>query len=164
MRFAFALLLIALSPIGHTRPLEAGPAAPVATSEEHASPTGAAPALAPGSLYADLGGQEGITRMVEAIIVEVKADKRIAYLFEDTDWDYLRDRLVEQICELSGGGCEYTGLPMPDAHSGMAITRAEFNWFVEDTERGMRKAGVPLAAQNRLLALLAKLHGDIVGQ
>ncbi len=117
-----------------------------------------------GTLYSELGCLEGTTRMVEAIIVEVKADQRIAYLFENTDWDYLRDRLVEQICELSGGGCEYTGLPMPDAHSGMAITRAEFNWFVEDTERGMTKAGVPLATQNRLLALLAKMHGDVVGQ
>lgn len=116
-----------------------------------------------GSLYFDLGCQDGIVKMVEAIIVEVKGDQRIAYLFENTDWDYLRDRLVEQFCELSGGGCEYTGLPMADAHSGMAITRAEFNWFVEDTERGMTKAGVPLATQNRLLALLAKMHGDIVG-
>lgn len=115
------------------------------------------------SLYAELGGQAGIERAVDAMVVEIEADPRIQDLFAQTDFPYLRARLVEFVCQVADGDCDYTGLPMADAHSGMAITRSEFNWFVEDAERGLIKAGVPVPVQNRLLARLAQLHAEVVG-
>jgi|CXWL01.1.fsa_nt_gi hemoglobin len=116
------------------------------------------------SLYQELGERAGIERAVDAIIVEVKTDKRIKDLFAETDFPYLRERLVEQICNLADGPCEYTGLSMEDAHSGMAITTREFNWFVEDVEIGLEKADIALQAQNALLARFAKLRGDVIGK
>lgn len=116
------------------------------------------------SLYQQLGGQHGVERAVDAMLVEIKSDPRIAHLFNETDFDYLRDRLVEQVCVVADGPCEYTGLSMEDAHSGMDISRSEFNWFVEDAERGLVNAGLPLPVRNRLLARMARMHGEIVGQ
>jgi hemoglobin len=116
------------------------------------------------SLYDELGGQAGIERLASALIVESKADPRIADLFAETDVDYFRDRLEEQLCEIAGGPCEYTGLPMSDAHSGMDISEREFNWFVEDLERAMRSIGLSLSTQNRLLARLARMHEDVIHQ
>ncbi len=116
------------------------------------------------SLYQELGERAGIERAVDAVLVEVKADKRIGDLFAETDFPYLRERLVEQICFLADGPCEYTGLSMEEAHSGMAISRREFNWFVEDVETGLNKAKIPLKAQNDLLARMAKLRGDVIGK
>lgn len=116
------------------------------------------------SLFVALGGQPGIEHLVDATLVEVRGDARIQELFAETDFDYLRARLVEHLCVVADGPCEYQGLPMTDAHSGMDISEREFNWFVEDFERGMRKAGVPLATQNRLLARLARLRAEIIRQ
>jgi len=116
------------------------------------------------TLYQDLGERAGIERAVDAILVEVKADKRIGDLFAKTDFPYLRERLVEQVCALADGPCEYTGLAMDEAHSGMAISSREFNWFVEDVEIGMRKAKIDLKAQNALLARMAKLREQVIGQ
>ncbi len=116
------------------------------------------------ALYAELGGQPGVERAVDAIMAEVRGDKRIKDLFTEENLPYLRERLIEQICNISGGPCEYTGLSMEDAHSGMAITGREFNWFVEDVEIGLEKAGIKLSAQNDLLARFAKMRGDIVGK
>lgn len=117
-----------------------------------------------GSLYAALGGEAGVARLVDALIAEYHADPRIAPLFADTDDAYLHARLSEQICQLAGGGCDYTGLPMDEAHSGMGITEAEFSFFVEDSRNAMTRIGVPVPTQNRLLALLAPMRGDVIHQ
>lgn len=115
-------------------------------------------------LYAQLGGQQGVAALVDAIIAEVKADPRIGELFAETETEYFRERLIEQICMVADGPCEYTGLPMADAHSGMDISEREFNGFVEDVERAMDRAGIALATQNRLLARLARMRADIIRQ
>jgi len=116
------------------------------------------------SLYDQLGSQDGVSALAQAIIDETQADPRISALFAETETDYFRDRLVEQICMLAGGPCEYTGLSMPDAHSGMDISEREFNWFVEDVERAMDKVGLPLSTQNQLLALLARMRPEVIRQ
>ncbi len=116
------------------------------------------------SLHVELGGMPGIEALAEAIIVEVHGDRRISDLFAETDDDYFRARLVEQLCEIADGPCTYTGLPMPDAHSGMDISEREFNWFVEGVERAMDRVGLPLPVQNRLLARLAPMRDEVIRQ
>lgn len=116
------------------------------------------------SLYQQLGGEAGIARLVSATIVEVHGDARISELFAETDDAYFQARLEEFICQIADGPCEYLGLSMPDAHSGMDISEREFNYFVEDFERAMHTCELPLAVQNRLLARLARLHADVIRQ
>lgn len=116
------------------------------------------------SLYQQLGGPAGVARLVDAIIIEVKADERIGELFAETETEYFRERLIEQICMVADGPCEYTGLPMADAHSGMDISEREFNWFVEGVERAMSEAGLALPVQNRLLARLARMRAEVIRQ
>lgn len=116
------------------------------------------------SLYQQLGGPAGVAKLVDAIIIEVKADERIGELFAETETEYFRERLIEQICMVADGPCEYTGLPMADAHSGMDISEREFNWFVEGVERAMSEAGLALPVQNRLLARLARMRAEVIRQ
>lgn len=114
------------------------------------------------SLYQHLGGQAGIERISDELIAILRADAEIADLFENTDWTYFRARLIEFLCVTADGPCEYRGLPMNEAHSGMNITEAEFNRFVDDARRAMTRAGTPLAAQNRLLARLAPMRAEVI--
>jgi len=88
-------------------------------------------------------------------------DDRIIDFFADTDIDQFRERFIEQICELSGGPCEYSGDTMAQSHREMDISEAQFNATVEDLILAMNDAGTPTRAQNQLLALLAPMHGDI---
>ena len=114
------------------------------------------------TLYQALGEEAGVRRLVDEVVTVLHADRRINTLFRETDDAYFKERLFEQICELTGGGCSYTGLTMEEAHSGMALTATDFNYFVEDTRIGMTRAGVPIGAQNRLLALFRPMYGDVV--
>lgn len=115
-------------------------------------------------LYAELGEQAGIEALVDGLIERITRNPRIAHRFEFSDLDNLHLRLSEQICEVSGGPCTYGGEPMDLAHAGQDIRPHEFNALVEDLQDAMQAQGLPFPVQNRLLALLAPMQRDIVGQ
>jgi len=116
------------------------------------------------ALYDQLGKAEGIKIIVSKTIELSHNDKRIAFLFEETDDVEFARQLEDQICFLSNGPCEYDGLDMLEAHSGMEITEAEFDIFVSLFIDAMEFANVPHPARNKLLALLAPMRGDIIYQ
>jgi hemoglobin len=140
------------------------------TVETTGDPAAAALAVTPGpgraddALYRSLGELPGIERLIDALLAEVMGDLRINLLFEDADPPYLRARLIEQICEASGGPCTYTGLPMDEAHSGQQITPEQFGYFVEDLKNAMDKVGLAPDVQGALLGVLAPMQPQVVGQ
>ena len=114
------------------------------------------------SLYRDLGEQAGITRIVEGMLLNIAADPRIVRHFENIDIVRLRDKLVEQICVEAGGPCTYTGDSMEDSHKGQHLTPSDFNALVENLQDAMSAQGVPMPAQNRLLARLAPMRAQVI--
>ncbi|WNF48207.1 group 1 truncated hemoglobin [Pseudomonas sp. SG20056] len=114
------------------------------------------------SLYRDLGEQAGITRIVEGMLLNIAADPRIVRHFENIDIVRLRDKLVEQICVEAGGPCIYTGDSMEESHKGQNLTPSDFNALVENLQDAMSAQGVPMPAQNRLLARLAPMRAQVI--
>lgn len=114
------------------------------------------------SLYQALGQQQGISDLMETFILEIAEDERIIHHFENTDIERLHRMLTEQICELSGGPCTYSGDDMVTVHTGMNVTGAEFNALVEDLIAAMEQHDIAVSAQNRLLAILAAMHKEVV--
>lgn len=115
-----------------------------------------------GALFKALGGQAGVTALVDKYLEIIADDIRVAPTFADSDISHLREKLIEQICMLSGGPCEYTGDPMDVVHSGLNITEAQFNAVVEDLQEAMTRLGLREPTQNRLLAKLAPMRGQII--
>lgn len=113
-------------------------------------------------LYHDLGGTPGITTIVDGFLLRLADNERIVDTFADTDIAEFRRLLIEQLCDLSGGPCQYSGRSMAEAHRNMGVSAMQFNALVEDFMASMDDAGVPRGAQNRLLALLAPMHAEIV--
>ncbi|MFP6848682.1 MAG: group 1 truncated hemoglobin [Pseudomonas sp.] len=114
------------------------------------------------SLYRDLGEQGGITRIVEGMLLNIAGDPRIVRHFENIDIVRLRDKLVEQICVEAGGPCTYTGDSMEESHKGQHLTPSDFNALVENLQDAMSAQGVPMPAQNRLLARLAPMRAQVI--
>jgi len=121
-----------------------------------------APARADDSLYRALGGAAVLRPMMDEFVGRLAADRRIARFFEKTNREELAAQLTAQVCQLSGGPCAYEGPTMRQAHEGMEVRRADFNALVELLQVTMDARGVPVRAQNRLLALLAPMHRDII--
>ena len=120
--------------------------------------------MAQASLYERLGGKPAITAVVDDFIGNVAADTRINQRFGGANIPRLKTRLVDQICEASGGPCKYTGQNMRDAHTGMKITDAEFTALVEDLVKSLDKFKVPAKEKNELLGALGGMKPDIVGR
>ncbi|MGH7554316.1 MAG: group I truncated hemoglobin [Longimicrobiales bacterium] len=74
----------------------------------------------------------------------------------------LRFHLIEQVCNVTGGPCSYTGRDMLTTHRGMGVTDGEFDALVEDLSLALDKLSVPGAEKGELLGALAPLRGQIV--
>lgn len=114
------------------------------------------------ALVADFGGRDGIRRVAIRTVELSETDPRIADIFAAHDMVRLKRTLEEQFCYLLGAGCNYTGRNMRAAHAGLGATKSDLNALVENLQTAMREAGVPFAAQNRLLAKLAPMSKDVV--
>lgn len=122
----------------------------------------AAPGFAQDTLFADLGGQAGIDKIVDASVENYLADDRIKAVFDESNMDRVRAQFKVQFCQIAGGPCQYTGHNMAEAHRGLKLTNADFNAVVEDLQDAMDKVGVPFATQNRFLARLASMQRHVV--
>ncbi|WP_100657476.1 group I truncated hemoglobin [Alteromonas flava] len=114
------------------------------------------------SVYEQLGGAEKVTEIVENFVVEIEQDPTILAYFEGANIDRFIEKLSEQICQRTGGPCEYTGDSMEKVHGGMNITEADFNRTVDLLINAMNKAQIPHPLQNEVLAVLAPTRKEML--
>jgi hemoglobin len=124
--------------------------------------TGEQMAMKEKSLYDRLGGKPAITAVVDDFTARVAADRRINRFFANTDVPAFKAKLVDQICEASGGPCKYTGKDMKTAHAGMGVTDDDFNALVGDLVATLDKFKVPEKEKGELLGALGPMKKDIV--
>lgn len=146
---AFALALVA--PLAQAQASQASTVLP-----------GTAPVAPDDLLYRELGGQQAIQAFTNDFYDRMLQDARIARYFDGINMKHLKGVLADYFCVVAGGPCAYDGVGMKDAHAHLGIDRAAFNALVENLQLAMDAAGVPFAAQNRLLARMAFFHRDIV--
>lgn len=113
-------------------------------------------------LFEQLGGLPGLEQVADRFVRLVIIDPRIERHFKDTNLERFHDKLIEHLCQISDGGCDYTGDDMPSVHTGMNISELEFNAVVENLQIALNDANIPLSAQNRLLARLAPMRENII--
>lgn len=113
-------------------------------------------------LAAAFGGRDGIQRIADRTIDLSTIDPRIADIFVSHDTARIKRTIGEQFCYLLGAGCDYSGRDMRTAHAGLGVRRKDLNALVENLQVAMQENDVPFAAQNKLLARLAPMSGDVV--
>jgi hemoglobin len=113
------------------------------------------------SLYLQLGEREGIADVVEDLLYIIVDDTRISHQFKGINVAQFHRHLTDQLCELSGGPCEYSGREMRESHAAMGITDTQFNALAEGLILAMEQNNIPIAAQNRLIKQLLPLYPDI---
>lgn len=118
------------------------------------------PSLSP--VFEDFGGKPGLVALMDDFMDNMMADPRMRPFFAEVDRERVKAKLVEQFCVILDGPCEYTGDANTVVHEGLAIDRADFNALVENLQRAMDKHEIPFRSQNKLLAVLAPMHTDII--
>ena len=116
----------------------------------------------PDALYRALGEKPGITALMDDFVERLLVDPRIGKKFAKTKLANLKQQLRDQVCQLSGGPCNYEGDTMKASHADMGVRKADFNALVEVLQLAMDARQIPFRDQNRLLAMLAPMHRDII--
>jgi hemoglobin len=114
------------------------------------------------TLYESMGGETVLRSAVDHFADNVQTDDRINFTFAEADMLKFKKLIFEQLCNLSGGPCKYTGRDMRTSHAKLNINNAEFNALAEDLYIALDQAGVPYRLQNKLMALLAPMQHQIV--
>lgn len=114
------------------------------------------------SLYAQIGGEPKLRAAVDKLVEIMLVDERINFTFAETDLNKFKGLLYDQICELAGGPCKYTGRDMIESHKKLNTTNEQFNALAEDLYKAFDSVGVPYRLQNRVMALLAPMQPQVV--
>ncbi|WP_127556892.1 group I truncated hemoglobin [Saccharospirillum alexandrii] len=114
------------------------------------------------TLYERLGEQDGITTIVDNLLYELGGNDTLLPFFAKTDIGRFREKLIEQLCQVSDGPCEYTGDSMAQVHAGMGLNDSHFNALVTDLVAAMDEADVATGAQNDLLSRLVPMYDEVM--
>ena len=113
-------------------------------------------------LYKAFGEKPGLVLLMDDFMTRLLADPRTGPHFRPTNQQHIKEQLVEQFCALGGGPCVYKGADMKSSHANLDISKSDFHALVEVLQQSMDAKGIAFSQQNRMLALLAPMHRDII--
>jgi hemoglobin len=117
------------------------------------------------TLYKRLGGYDAIAAVTDDFIGRLASDKQLSRFLVGLSADSqkkLRQHVVEQLCEATGGPCFYIGRTMKASHTGLGITEADWQATVKHLVATLDKFKVPEKEKGELLAIASSLKADIV--
>ncbi len=117
------------------------------------------------SLYKRLGGYDAIAMVTDDFIGRLATDKQLSKFFvglSDDSKKKVRQHVIDQLCQATGGPCIYMGRDMKTSHRGLGISEDDWNVAVKHLVGTLNKFKVPEAEQKELAGALMGLKGDIV--
>jgi hemoglobin len=136
------------------------------------------------SLYDRLGGEQGVTAIVDDWITRAIADPRVNWerkgvkqggltfsRGKSLEWNaspenvaQMKKHVVQFVSVATGGPSHYDGLEMKEAHANMRITNAEFDAAIGDLKASLDKLAVPTEQQKELLAIVESARPQVASE
>jgi hemoglobin len=133
------------------------------------------------SLYDRLGGEKGITAIVEDFTARALADPRVNWERKgitrgginfkrnvSIEWKpteeqikTMKTHIAQFLALATGGPTKYEGKEMTEAHKALHITNAEFDAAIGDFKATLDKLGVAKEEQKEVLAILESTRPQI---
>lgn len=119
------------------------------------------------SLFQRLGGTEGITLIVDDVVVAHTSNPVISarftpYLAKPETLAVIKKHTIEFFSAGAGGDVKYTGKDMTVTHDGMNISPAEYMAVMDDIMMVLKKHQIDQASMNEVLVILWSLKGMIM--
>ncbi len=119
------------------------------------------------TLYQRLGGYDAIAAVVDDFIGRLASDEDLSKFFvghSEASLHQIRQLIVDQLCNATGGPCLYLGRDMKTAHQGLHITDAQWDLSVNHLVATLDRFSVPEPERQELFKLLDTLKAEIVEQ
>ena len=117
------------------------------------------------SLYQRLGGYDVIAAFTDLWLGRVLGDPLLAPYFRGMSNDTkarARQLIVDFIAASTGGPTIYTGRDMKTLHTGLGISREEYEALLQHAATTLEAVGVGDREQDDVLAWMTSLEGDMV--
>ena len=116
------------------------------------------------SLYEQIGGADGISRLVDAFYARVLADPELKRFFAGIEMDKLRRMQEELFSSALGGPMRYSGRSMFQAHRHLKVGLADYQRFIRHLFDTLDDAGFGLSEQERyeVIGRLNILTNDVI--
>lgn len=101
------------------------------------------------TLYGQIGGAEGISRLIDVFYSRVLADPELKRFFANVEMAKLRRMQVELFSAALGGPQRYSGRPMIQAHRHLKIGLQDYQRFIRHLFDTLDDAGFGLSDQER---------------
>jgi hemoglobin len=101
------------------------------------------------SLYEQVGGADGITRLVDVFYSRVLADPELKRFFAGVEMTKLRRMQAELFAAALGGPQRYSGRTMVQAHRHLEIGLHDYQCFIRHLFDTLDAAGFGLSEQER---------------
>lgn len=114
------------------------------------------------TLYEQLGGKEGITKVVDRFYEKVLADATISHFFHHTD---MKKQALHQtlfISWVTGGPNQYTGNSMARAHEGMNLQEEHFQAVATHLVSSLAEFGVSEEQINQVVSKLLSMKAEVL--
>lgn len=121
------------------------------------------------TLFDRLGGTDGITAIVDDVVIEHMNNPAISARFtpysdEPERLAMIKKHTVQFFSAGSGGDIAYEGGEMPAVHSGMNISSEEYMHVMDDIMLVMDKHEIDAESKKDVLAILWSLKGMIIAK
>lgn len=115
------------------------------------------------TLYGQIGGADGITRLVDVFYTRVLADPELKRFFAGVEMAKLRRMQAELFSAALGGPQQYSGRTMVQAHRHLKIGLHDYQRFTRHLFDTLDDAGFGLSEQERyeVVGRLNLLTGDV---
>jgi len=117
------------------------------------------------TLYQRLGGFDRLAATFDDVAPRMASDPQLARFFSGhaTDSDLRqRQRLLELLCQETGGPCSYTGRPLKTAHAGLGVSSADWNAFLKHFGASLDHLQFGKQEKTELLSLVERYKSDVV--
>jgi hemoglobin len=123
-----------------------------------------APAASPlPNLFTRLGGEVGLTRLIDLQYERLLADDYLGEYFMGVDIDRLKQAQGGFLRRAFGDtGAAYRGASLRDAHRGQLVTELAFDQFVDMFVAAAREVGVAEADQAEIRAALRAMRASVI--
>ena len=115
-------------------------------------------------LYERLGGIASIRPLIERLTEQLAAHPQTKEYYQGVNLKRMNESISIQMCQLTGGPCNYTGDSMSSIHKGMSISTADFQLMGQLLIKELEKKNVAPEDQKAFIDLLLPMAPDIIGR
>ena len=115
------------------------------------------------TLFARLGGEAGLTRIIDLLYERVLADDYLREYFMDVDVERLKTSQLGYLRRLFGDSDGvYNGAPLQAAHQGQLVPEQAFDMFIDLFVEAAAESGVDDDSQEAACVALKALRASVI--